>query len=138
MPESHQMGSRSTNSHQNTSNDSPQHTQIRRGSIRLSVTGNPQKTRTHTQQRVKVSPCTIRNRMENILCETNLPTLSEMRELNKVKTTIRIITNPRHPNRPFCVDPSKTLGKLQTDPRRTKKNTTTYHTTVDRNNERAI
>jgi hypothetical protein len=61
MPESHQMGSRSTKSHQNTSNDSPQHTQIRRGNIRLSITGNPQKTLAHTQQRVKVSPWTIRN-----------------------------------------------------------------------------
>jgi hypothetical protein len=61
MPLSHQMGSRSTKFHQNTSNDSPQHTQIRRGSIRLSITGNLQKTQTHTQQRVKVSLWTIRN-----------------------------------------------------------------------------
>jgi hypothetical protein len=31
-------------------------------------------------------------RTENILCEANLPTLAEMRKLNNVKTTIRIIT----------------------------------------------
>jgi hypothetical protein len=36
-------------------------------------------------------------RTENILCEANLTNLAEVRELNNVKTTIRIITNPRHP-----------------------------------------
>jgi hypothetical protein len=41
MPKSHQMGSKSRKSHQNTPNDNHQHTQIRRGSIRLSITGNP-------------------------------------------------------------------------------------------------
>jgi hypothetical protein len=64
-----------------------------------------------------------------------------MSELNNVKTTTRIITNPRHPIRPFRVDPkrtdeyayrpatpkplfvraSETLGKLQIDPRRIEK-----------------
>jgi hypothetical protein len=64
-----------------------------------------------------------------------------MRELNNLKTTIRMITNPRHPIRPFCVDPnrtneyayrpatpkllfvraSETLRKLQIDPRRNEK-----------------
>jgi hypothetical protein len=43
-------------------------------------------------------------RTENVLCEANLPTLAEMRELNNVKMTIRMITNPTHPIRPFCVD----------------------------------
>jgi hypothetical protein len=61
MPLSHQMGSRSTKSHQNTSSDSPQHTQIRRESIRLT---------------------------EKNLCEANLTNLAEMRELNNVKMTI--------------------------------------------------
>jgi hypothetical protein len=31
-----------------------------------------------------------------------------MRELNKVKRTKQIITNPRHPIRPFCVDSKRT------------------------------
>jgi hypothetical protein len=61
-----------------------------------------------------------------------------MREFHNVKTTIQIITNPRHPIRPFCVDTKRTdeytyrpatpickdvgnLGKLQIDPRRIEK-----------------
>jgi hypothetical protein len=45
-------------------------------------------------------------RTENVLGEANLPTLAEMRELNNVKMTIRMITNPTPPPpiRPFCVD----------------------------------
>jgi hypothetical protein len=80
-------------------------------------------------------------RTGNILCEINLTTLAEMRESNNVKTTIRIITNPRQPIRPFFVNPnrtdesayrpetpkpvfvraSETLGKLQMDPKRIEK-----------------
>jgi hypothetical protein len=40
-------------------------------------------------------------RTENILWETILPTLAEMWELKNVKTTIRIITNPRLPHSTF-------------------------------------
>jgi Reverse transcriptase (RNA-dependent DNA polymerase) len=40
MPKSHQMGSRSRKFHQNAPNDNLQHTQIRWGSIWLSITGN--------------------------------------------------------------------------------------------------
>jgi hypothetical protein len=77
-------------------------------------------------------------RTENALCEANIPTLAEIRELNNVKTTIRMITNPIHPMRPLSIDPNitdeyayrvttpkplhvraaETFGKLQIDPRR--------------------
>jgi hypothetical protein len=45
---------------------------------------------------------------ENALCEANMPTLAEIRKLNNVKTTIRMITHPTHPMRTFCVDPNIT------------------------------
>jgi hypothetical protein len=80
-------------------------------------------------------------RTENVLSEAGLPTLSEMRDLNNVKTTMGIITNPRHSIRPFCVELKKTdeyaykpttpkplfvgasdsFRNLQIDPRRIKK-----------------
>jgi hypothetical protein len=102
--------------------------------------------RTHTQQRVKISSRTIRDVSNGEF------SLSEMRELNNVKTTTRISTNPRHPIRPFCVEPKKTdeyayrpttpkplfvrasesFGNLQIDPRRIEK--TPQHTTVDKHN----
>jgi hypothetical protein len=69
-----------------------------------------------------------------------------LRELNNVKTTIRMITNPPHPIRPFCVGlkiidayvyrpatpkplyvrASKTVVKIDIDPRKIKK-TPHYH-----------
>jgi hypothetical protein len=70
-----------------------------------------------------------------------LPTLAKMRELNNVKTTIRMITNPTQPIRPFCVNlkitneyvhktatpkplylrASETFRKLDIDPRKIEK-----------------
>jgi hypothetical protein len=35
--------------------------------------------------------------VENLLCETGLPTLPEMRERDTAKTAIRILTNTEHP-----------------------------------------
>jgi hypothetical protein len=103
IPKSHQMGSRSRKSHQNTSNDNPQHTQIRRYA---SQTIFKKLEPTHTTE--LALGLFVICQTENILCEAGLPTLAEMRELNNVKTTIRIITNPRHPIRPFCVEPKRT------------------------------
>jgi hypothetical protein len=36
---------------------------------------------------------------ENVLCEAGLPTLTEMRDENTMKTGIRILTNKNHPTR---------------------------------------
>jgi hypothetical protein len=48
--------------------------------------------------------------MENFLWEAGLSNLAELRELYNVKTTVRIITNPKHPIRRFCVDLNRTDG----------------------------
>jgi DNA-binding response OmpR family regulator len=34
---------------------------------------------------------------ENVLCEAGLPTLTEMRDENRMRTVIRIMTNKNHP-----------------------------------------
>jgi hypothetical protein len=101
MPESHQIG-RKTKSHQNTSNDSPQHTQIRRGSIRLSITGNPQKTRTQTKQRVKVSPWTNLNQSKIDQREKDYP------NHHKPKTTHSTLLRRPKENRRICVQTGNT------------------------------
>jgi hypothetical protein len=42
---------------------------------------------------------------ENALCETGLPTLTEMRELNTTMVATRILTNRDHPIRHFFMNP---------------------------------
>jgi hypothetical protein len=100
MPKSHHIGRRPSKSYQNTPNDNPQHTQIRRGSIWLSTTGYTQKTRTPTQQRVKISSRTIRD-VSNGECSLRGGSTNPIRNAG---------TKQRKNNksiRPFCVEPRR-------------------------------
>jgi hypothetical protein len=44
---------------------------------------------------------------ENALCEAGVSTLVGMRNLNTTITAIRVISNPNHPIRPYCLIPTK-------------------------------
>jgi hypothetical protein len=77
-------------------------------------------------------------RTENALCEAEVSTLTDMRNLNTTITTIRFISNPNNPIRPYFLNPTKLdeyalrtaaskplcvramehLGKLQIDTRK--------------------
>jgi hypothetical protein len=46
-------------------------------------------------------------RAENALCEAGVSTLADMRNLNTTITAIRFISNPNHPIRPCCLNPTK-------------------------------
>jgi hypothetical protein len=53
-------------------------------------------------------------RTENALCKTGKTTLSEMRNLKTAITAVRIISNPIHPIRPFCVNARKLCNQTIT------------------------
>jgi ribonuclease HI len=44
---------------------------------------------------------------ENALCVTGVSTLADMRNLNTTITAYRFISNPNHPIRSFCLNPTK-------------------------------
>jgi hypothetical protein len=46
-------------------------------------------------------------RTKNLLCETGLAKLDEIRKLNNTKLAIRILTNTGHPIRPYFTNPNK-------------------------------
>jgi hypothetical protein len=64
---------------------------------------------------------------ENALCEAGVFTLAGMRNLYTTITAIRIINNPNHPIRPYCLNPTKLeeyvlameyFGKLEIETRK--------------------
>jgi hypothetical protein len=83
MRKSQQMGSRSRKSHQNTLNDNPQHTQIRRGSIRLCITSNQ-------------SPRDLSNEKYSVRGQSINPCRNAGTK-QRYNNYPRIITNPRLP-----------------------------------------
>jgi hypothetical protein len=46
-------------------------------------------------------------RTENAICEAEVSTLADMRNLNTTITAIRFISNPNHPVRAYSLDPTK-------------------------------
>jgi hypothetical protein len=82
-------------------------------------------------------------RTKKSICKAGVSTLADMRNLNVTITTIRFISNPNHPKRPYCLNPTKLdeyalqpaapkplfvramehLGKLQIDTRNIERST---------------
>jgi hypothetical protein len=133
------MGSGPTKPYYNSPNGGTQHNQIKEEAYGSASQAILRKFEPTHNRGVKLAlGLFVICRSKNALCEANIPTLAEIRELNNVKTTIRIIANPKHPMRPLSIDPNITdeyayrvttqkplhvraaeiFGKLQIDPRR--------------------
>jgi hypothetical protein len=76
------------------------HLKIRRRGLRLSIQSSVKKARTNPLPRNKIGT-------ENALCEAGVSTRAEMRNLNTTITAIRFTSNPNHPIRPNCLNPTK-------------------------------
>jgi hypothetical protein len=102
----HQMGGRSRKPFHYTKNDNTKHIKIRRRALRLSVQSSAKKSRKNPQPRNKIRVFAV-CRTDNALCKAGVSKLTDMRNLNTTITTIKFISNPNHPIRPYCLNLTK-------------------------------